>query len=812
MFEALGRFAYRFRWLVIGVWIVLFGVSVVATPWLGDVLRGGFGNPDAPGQQAAAMIADKFGQGSTNLLIVFRSDTLQATNPEFQAAEKVALEGLTTAQLPGLNGVFTYGNTGSPQFVAKDGKSSVAVLNFSAPLGEVQSQVEKIRGLLKDTELQAYVTGEPAVNADLTEFSFRDLRRVELYGLPVALVALLFVFGSLVSAALPVITGGLAVTVTLGGMYLLGQATNMSIFAMNTATLLGLAVAIDYALLMVSRFREEFHKGASVKEAVVVTTARAGRSVFFSGAAVMVGVVGLCFFPSPGLRSLGIGGALVVFFSVAATVTFIPALLGVLGRRVDSVPVIRLHEAREARNWRRWAKLVLRRPWVSIAVAVVLIGLLAGPATTLKTQMTSASTLPAGAESRQGLDILDREFDRQALSPTSVLLSWDDGQGIDMVRAGTLFFYGQQLAGLPGVASVVSPFTLAGLEDPTALAALWPQFEKLLNDPDGFTVPPEGIILPGGAAITAQQLEQFKQLVKASVTRDAVLFRVVAEEGVGSEAEQALVKELLAAPVPGGYSVHVAGEAVYSYDFFRELGTWFPWVVAWVVVISLAVFVVLLRSVVLPVLAVVVNLLTIAMSYGLLVLVFQGTTFEKILRFTSTGAIDAIIPVVILCILFGITMDYAVFMLTRMHERWKRSHNNEESIATGLVRTGRVIVSAALLVVIVTGAFVFTSIGETKMLGLGIALAIIVDTMLIRLTLLPAVMAYLGGANWWWPGTSLFRIGKKEGPSGGRGKVGRDPRAGADREQRPGTAPGRAPGRALGGPTGGRRVPRPSGT
>ena len=206
------------------------------------------------------------------------------------------------------------------------------------------------------------MTGEPAVNADLTEQSFRDLRKVELYGLPVALIALIFVFGSLVSAALPVITGGLAVTVTLGAMYLIGHATSMSIFAMNSATLLGLAVAIDYALFMVWRFREELHRGASVKEAVVVTTARAGRSVFFSGAAVMVGVVGLLFFPSPGLRSMGIGAALVVFFSVAATMTFMPALMGVLGRRVDSVPVVKLQAAHEGRLWKRWAGIVLSGP------------------------------------------------------------------------------------------------------------------------------------------------------------------------------------------------------------------------------------------------------------------------------------------------------------------------------------------------------------------------------------------------------------------------------------------------------------------
>ena len=751
MFEALGRFSYRFRWLVIGLWILLFAVSVAATPFLGQVLTGSFANPDSPSQQADRLIRQKFQQGPTTLLIVFKSDTLEATSPEFQALEKKALAGLTTTRIPNLVSVQTYAETGSPQLISRDGKSSVAVLNFDAPMIAVQREVDTIREALRQTGLTAYVTGEPAINADLTSYSFRDLRKVEIYGLPVALVALLFVFGSLVSAMLPVITGGLAVTVTLGAMYLLAQATSISIFAMNTASLLGLAVAIDYALFIVWRFREELHHGASVKDAVVVTTARAGRSVTYSGAAVLVAVLGLMFFPSPGLRSIGLGGALVVFFSVIASITFMPALLAVLGRKVDALPVIRLHEAHEGRTARWWARWLLRRPWVSVLVALVLIALLVGPAATMKFQMTTASTLPPAAESRQGIEILDSEFDREALSPISVLLTWEGDQKIDMTRAAELFLYGQQLASLEGVASVLSPFTLGGLSDPTALAALWPKFEQLLNNPDAFSIPDEGIKLDSGVTITAAQLKQFKQLVKATVAPGAALFYVVSKHAPSSAEDRDLVRELMESVPPAGYAVHVTGESAYSYDFFSEVSDWFPWVFLWVVLTSLVVFVLLLRSVVLPFLTVAVNLLTIGMSYGLVVLLFQHSTFEKILRTTSTGAIDIVIPVVLLCVLFGITMDYAVFMLTRMHERWHRSGDNHESLVTGLVRTARIILSAALLVVIVTGAFAFTNIGETKMLGLGIALAIIADTFLIRLALLPAVMSYLGGANWWWP-------------------------------------------------------------
>jgi len=460
---------------------------------------------------------------------------------------------------------------------------------------------------------------------------------------------------------------------------------------------------------------------------------------------------------------------LVVFFSVAASLTFMPALMGGLGHRVNSVSVVKLHAAHESRRWRFWAGLVLKRPWVTILVAVALLVVVAWPAATLKMQMTSASTLPADAESRQGLDLLADKFDLNSLSPISVLLTWEGDGDIDVSRAAGLYLYGQQLANLPGVASVQNPFTLlTGMADMAAMAELWPRFEGLLNDPDSFQVPAEGITV-GGQTISAAQLEQFKQLVKATIADGAVLYRVVSETSSTSAGSRELVSTIRDTGPPAGYALAVGGEAASSADFFEELSTYFPWVIAWVVVTSFLVFVLLLRSVLLPLLAVIVNLLTIAMSYGWLVLIFQNDAFESLLRFTSTGAIDSVVPVVLLCILFGITMDYAVFMLTRMHERWVRSGNNREAVPIGLVRTGHIIMSAALLVVIVTGAFMFTSIAQTKMLGLGIALAIIVDVLFIRLTLLPALMSYLGRANWWWPLRAAAHPGGKGGPSGEAG-------------------------------------------
>ncbi len=287
----------------------------------------------------------------------------------------------------------------------------------------MQSQVQKVRELLVPTKLQAFVTGEPAVNADIMQASAHDLKVAESYALPVALLALVLVFGTLVAAALPVISGGMAVTVTLGAVFLLGKATDMSIFVMNTASLLGLAVGIDYALFVVARFREELAGGREVARAVEATVARAGRSVFFSGLAVAIGILGLAVFPFPALRSIGIGGALVVFFSVAAAETLLPALLGVLGARVNAVRIVRVPTG-PSRFWTWWSSWVLRRPWAALLASICLIALFAGPVSHMRMQMPTAAVLPPSAESRKGYDILTSQFDMGALSPISVALDW----------------------------------------------------------------------------------------------------------------------------------------------------------------------------------------------------------------------------------------------------------------------------------------------------------------------------------------------------------------------------------------------------
>lgn len=790
MFHALGRFSYRFRWLVIAVWAILFAASLVATPYLAGVLKGGgFSSSDSPSQQAATLMVERLNAGRSNLVVVFTSPSLDARGPEFQAWETQALAGLTAQTVPHLTGIQTYATTGAEQLLSADGRSSVAVLSFDTADAVVQEQVAHIREMVAGASggLTTYVTGQAAVDADLSDYSMKDLRTVELYALPVALLALLVVFGTLVAAALPVLAGGVAVSVTLGVVYLIARTTDVSIFVMNTATLLGLAVAIDYALFIVARFREELAAGAAVKDAVLTCTERAGRSVFFSGLAVAIGVLGLLFFPFPGLRSIAMGGAIVVFFSVAASLTLMPASLGLLGARVNALRIVPHRPVHESRFWRGWTAFLTRRPWAVLVVSLLLILLVASPVLHLGLTMPSATALPATAESRQGYEALDTQFDRAALSPISVLATWQGGSStLSMEQALPLYQLGQDLTATPGVASVTSLFNLPGLT-PEVMAAAWPQIQQMLgsmdlgalsgaggNEAGGGTtaagagggaaggasvaiaqalaaIPEEGLQLAPGISITREQAGQLLQLVQSSVGERAFLFLVTPASAPTSDEAQDLARRLAGLTPPAGLHVHVAGEAAAQHDFFHGLTGRIPWVVIYVLVATYLVLLLMLRSLLLPLKAIAVNALTILMSIGCLVFIFQDGRLQDALGYTSTGATDSIILVVIFCALFGISMDYGVFSLTRMHEAWLQTGDNRESIRRGLLQSGRVILSAALLVVVVTAAFAFTRISLTKELGIGIALAIALDALLVRMALVPSLMCYLGRANWWMP-------------------------------------------------------------
>lgn len=751
MFAALGRSVFRHRWLVLVVWSALFLLGIAAIPFLGDTLKGGgFDNPSSPSQRAATLIKERLGTGFTMVEVVFTSPNLQATDKRFQAAQEKAMGKLHPGSLPGLVEIHTYASTGQTAFVSRDGRTSVAVLVFAADEQRVQRLTERIRQSLQPTALTAYVTGSPAVNADIVRLSLRDLRVAESYAIPIALLALLLVFGTVAAAMLPVVAGGMAVTVTLGILFVLGQVADVSIFAMNVASLLGLAVGIDYALFMVARFREELAAGASVAEAVEITVGHAGRSVFFSGLAVAIGILGLVFFPFSALRSIGIAGALVVAVSVLAAITVLPALLATLGGRVNSWRILRVPTG-TSRFWGWWSRWVLRWPVAALAISLLVIGAFAAPVLRMTTQMPTAAVLPSEAESRQGYEVLTREFDMGELTPINVALSWDGAPDpLTASRLPALANFGRLLASQQDVRSVTSVANLPHVDSPLALVFFWQAVKPALETGEAVRI--------GSREISAEQIAGLQQLAKATTAPGIVVYRVAPKADPSSATASDLVERLRRLTPPDGMTLSIAGESAARLDFYDGLTGRFPWVAASIIIATFVILVLLTHSLVVPLKAIVVNTFTILMAWGTIVYIFQDGHFERVLRFTSSGAVDAIMPIIIFCTLYGVSMDYEVFLLARMHECWRRTHNSHQSVAAGLTCSGRVIVSAAALVVVVAGSFAFTSISMTKTLGIGIAFAIALDALFVRMMLVPAIMRLAGRWSWWLPGRLNHRL------------------------------------------------------
>lgn len=751
MFAALGRFVYKRRRVIVVVWAVAFVAGLVATTHVpGELKGGGFTNPTTPSQQAQKAMQERLGFGPARLTIVFTSPSLDARSPAFQAQVKAALAGFDREAFPKLLSVQTAASTGDAGFISRDGHATFAVLSFDASSEQVQRMIPAVRARLAPTGLTTYLSGDPAVYADIEQISAEDLRTAETYTLPIAIIVLVLIFGTLVAAALPVIGGGMAVTVTLGMFWVLAQFLDISVFAMNVATLLGLAVGIDYSLFMVGRFREELGAGRTVAEAVEITVEYAGRSIFFSGLTVVVGLLGLVVIPFMSMRSMGLGGALVVIFSVLAALTLLPALLGMLGPRVDRLRVIG-RSGKQGAFWARWSDWVMHHPVPVLFGTLIVVLLFAWPVLHIEREIPGATALPQRSESRQGYDILQSRFDVSALSPIYVLATWSGDTGaLEPANLQRLWGYGKRLQAMPAVARVTSVVNLPGIETPEAAARFW----RAVKRPAGSGPRPGAAGLPGllQGLLGAQQRQAALGLSSLTTAPGTALFQVVPKDVPTSVEAQDLAVRIYEQPPPEGMTVLVGGTSMSVYDFVHILYQRFPWIILFVVCVTALVLLLLLRSVFLPVKAVVMNVLSLLAGYGAVVWIFQDGHLEWLFNFKSSGAIDAELPVILFCTVFGVSMDYEVFLLTRMREAWDETGDNLKAVTFGLARTGRIVTSAALIIVVVGGSFAFTSILVTKAIGVGLAVAVALDASVIRILMVPAVMRLLGRWNWWIPG------------------------------------------------------------
>jgi len=732
MFYRLGLFSFRRRRLVIGVWALAVLLSLPFLPFLeGSLSGGGFANGTTDADRALTLLQTDLHYYPSAVTIIFSDPTLHVTDPAFRADMTRALDGLrglprlaridTYNGSSGLTGSFTSPSGSSTGLISPDRHMTYAVLNFTSPLEVTQTELPQLRKSLHTSRLRAIVTGDPPVYDDMVRLSINDLAQVEKYTFPVALVLLILVFGTIVAAGVPLIIGGVSVAITLALIFLLSRVTPMSIFALNTSTMIGLGVGIDYALLIVSRYREEIAR-RPLEDAVATTIGQAGRAVLFSGFTVMLGLGGLLMFQATALRSMGIGGAVVVAVAVAAALTLVPAVLGVLGPRVEALSVLPRRHA-SPHFWPAIARAVMRRPWWFIAGTLVAIVAIASPARALRLNIPNATILPRSIPSRQGFDILQNVFKVTTDTPTLPVVYAGKGPILQPRYINALYDYTRRIARDPDVLYVQSPVNL----DPRLTRADYLQLPAHLANP---------AVALGVAPFLGTR---------------AVLVAAYPRHGLSDAQAKALVRRIEAIPLGGGLQRVVGGYTAAEMDYITALYDDFPKAILFVLGSTFLVLLLLFRSVVLPLKAVVMNILSLLGSYGALVFIFQQGHLAGLLNFAPSGSIDEITPIVMFCTLFGLSMDYEVFLLTRIREEYLASGDNAHAVAQGLARTGRIITSAALILVVVAGSFAFTNLVLVKAVGLGLALAIVIDATLIRSLLVPATMRVLGHWNWWAP-------------------------------------------------------------
>ena len=811
-FRLLGTLTYRFRWWILVFWAVVVVASATFAPGLSGRLKGGgFEGSNSEAERVQDLMSEEFGVSPSTLTVVFRGDGLEAKSEEFREAERRALEGVR--RMDEVRYITTYADTKDPRFVSDSGEDTYAVIAFNVSIDETRNVVDEVREKVRSDKLETYVTGAPAVYQDLEEASNEDIKRAEKYAFPFALLILVLAFGSLVAAGVPVLIGGVSVVTTLAALYFVAGAYDMSVFVLTLSTMLGLGLGIDYALFFVSRFREEL-ESFPVSEVVPRTVATAGRSIFFSGTAVLIGLSGLLFFPFMFMRSIGVAGVMVVFVSVAAALTLLPALLGVLGHRVNWLAVRRRGRAPGAAFWSRSAEVVMRHPVLVILIVAALLATLLYPVTHMKVGIPEASVLPEKYESRAGDDVLKSEFDYAALTPMEVVATSPDDplspEGLAEVKT-----LGERIEATGGVSEVESIYTVgsqaareyakqvaAAREEAKAeserrvdeavtdrLEALTAQYgfvrpgaeaeiraeaesqaaaeleERLPELPEG--VSSNGDVTPEGvsnflALPEARDSEEVRGAIDSFVAEDRVLLRAVTEANPYTGAAYGAVDEVRAIEAPNGASFLVGGLSAGQKDFITSLYGKAPYAAAFVLGVTYLIMLITFRSVFIPLKAVIVNILSLTASFGAMVFVFQDGNLSGLLDFTPLGFVDATLPILMFCTIFGVSMDYEVFLLSRVREAYENGDSNTASVAKGLVATAGIITSAAAIIIVVTGAFAFTGIILTKAVGLGLAVAVFVDATIIRVLLVPATMRILGDWNWW-PGgrKSTFAPGKE---------------------------------------------------
>jgi uncharacterized membrane protein YdfJ with MMPL/SSD domain len=703
MTERLAVWSSRRPWLTLAGWaLALVAAIAITAAFVGDALSGDEEiTSDTDSRRADELRSERFtgerGQRGVTEVIVVRSRTATVDEPRFERRVQALAAQVRGA---GAEHVTTFYDSGERRLVSQDRRASGMLVALGPDAeDDIEDVVETVQAA-DDREFEVAITGENTLDADFDTLAGDDLRNGELgFGLPVALIVLLIVFGSMVAGLVPLLLAIISITVALALLALVGQVFPLSVFATNMLTGMGLALGIDYSLFVLSRYREERRHGRDPREAIAAVGATASRAVLFSGIAFTLAMVGLLLVPSTIMRSLAVGAIAAALVSVVAALTLLPALLRLLGDRVNALRLPffgRTADRDESPFWTRAVGGVLRRPLISLVLAVALLLLMAAPLLDLRSGEAGVSTLPDRLAAKQGYLALNAAFPGESTEPAEVVIDGDADSpavqtGIERLR--------RRLAGDPR-------FDHAELETNAA------------GDLTVLTVPVRG-------------------------------------DPVGEEAVDA-VRGLRSELVPRAFSaprvqVLVGGDTAESIDESDTMAHWLRIVLAFVLALTFVLLTIAFRSLVVAAKAIVVNLLSVGAAYGLLVLVFQKGVGNELLGFPRVDTIEAWVPLFLFAVLFGLSMDYHVFLLSRIRERFRQTGDNRDAIAHGVGSTGRIITGAALIIVAVFSGFARGDLVMFQQMGFGVAVALLLDATIVRLVLVPAAMQLLGARNWYLP-------------------------------------------------------------
>ena len=692
----------RHPWRVVGAWLV---VTVLAIAAIVALLGGSLTTEGAPtnnpqSERADSALLAAFPSDRETLVsdvLVVRSETYTVDDPQFRSFVR---SFLSAGELPALARARSYLDAGQDGLVSEDRHATVVPVALSDD-GETEALVERVEGV-EEESFSVSVTGEETLGYDFDLLSQQDLKEGELqFGLPAALIILLLVFGAVVAGIVPLVMAIVSIMVALGLTALLAQQFELSIFVVNMLTGMGLALGIDYSLFVVSRYREERAGGRDELAAIEAAGATASRAVLFSGSVFVVAMFGMLLVPNSIMRSLAAGAILVGIVSVVAALTLLPAVLGLLRDRVDAlrIPIVGRRSLErqnpEGRFWGAIVRRVLRRPALSLALSTGLLLALALPVFAMKTGTSGVSTLPDRFVSKQGFLALERDFPQTTTDPAEIVVTNASERDVS-----------------------------AAVGELRARLAADPRFgdPRVQRSADGNVALVSAPV--GGDPSATPAIEAVREL------RDDTIPAVFAD----TDAE-----------------VLVGGTSSENIDYFDSVIDPAPWVIAFVLLLTFVLLTVVFRSVVVAATAVALNLLSVGAAYGLLVLVFQEGVGASLLGFQQTDAIEAWVPLFLFSVLFGLSMDYQVFLLSRIRERYDATGDTADAVTVGVGSTARIITGAALIIVAVFSGFARGDLIMFQQMGFGVAVALLIDATIIRSVVLPSAMRLLGDRNWYLP-------------------------------------------------------------